>query len=97
MSAAAIDLVQREISNPDTQWSLGTFGTIAEFSRDQNEPVRLSVRIALRQMKSQGHASAALSAWLASFDQAALTKPTTKRPFIMRADLTRKCAFFDRK
>ena len=34
MSAAAIDLVQREISNPDTQWSLGTFGAIAEFSRD---------------------------------------------------------------
>jgi len=32
---------------------------------------RISVRIALRQMKSQGHASAALSAWLASFDQAA--------------------------
>ena len=32
---------------------------------------RISVRIALRQMKPQGHASAALSAWLASFDQAA--------------------------
>jgi hypothetical protein len=32
---------------------------------------RISVRIALRQMKSQGHASAALSAWLAGFDQAA--------------------------
>jgi hypothetical protein len=32
---------------------------------------RISVRIALRQMKSQGHASAALSAWLASFDSAA--------------------------
>ena len=32
---------------------------------------RISVRIALRQMKSQGHASAALSAWLASVDQAA--------------------------
>jgi hypothetical protein len=23
---AVIDLLQREISNPDTQWSLGTFG-----------------------------------------------------------------------
>jgi hypothetical protein len=41
MSAAAIDLLQREISNPDTQWSLGTFGAIAEFSRDPGEPVRL--------------------------------------------------------
>ena len=41
MSAAAIDLLQREIANPDTQWSLGTFGAIAEFSRDHDEPVRL--------------------------------------------------------
>src|SRR4051812_7454929 len=41
MSAVAIDLLQREISNPDTQWSLGTFGAIAEFSRDPDEPVRL--------------------------------------------------------
>jgi hypothetical protein len=41
MTAAAIDLLQREISNPDTQWSLGTFGAIAEFSRDPDEPVRL--------------------------------------------------------
>jgi hypothetical protein len=41
MRAAAIDLLQREISNPDTQWSLGTFGAIAEFSRDPDEPVRL--------------------------------------------------------
>ena len=37
----AIDLLQREISNPETQWSLGTFGAIAEFSRDPDEPVRL--------------------------------------------------------
>ena len=40
-SMNAIDLLQREISNPDTQWSLGTFGAIAEFSRDHDEPVRL--------------------------------------------------------
>ena len=40
--ATAIDLVQREIENPDTQWSLGTFGAIAEFSRDNGEPVRLT-------------------------------------------------------
>jgi hypothetical protein len=42
MSAAASELLQREMSNPDTQWSLGTFGAIAEFSRDQGEPVRLA-------------------------------------------------------
>jgi hypothetical protein len=41
MSAATIDFLQREISNPDTQWSLGTFGAIAEFSRDHGEPARL--------------------------------------------------------
>ena len=35
MNAAAIDLLQRAIANPDTQWSLGTFGAIAEFSRDR--------------------------------------------------------------
>jgi hypothetical protein len=40
-SSAAIDFLQREIANPDTQWSLGTFGAIAEFSRDRDEPVRL--------------------------------------------------------
>jgi len=39
--SAAIDLLHREISNPDTQWSLGTFGAIAEFSRDRDEPVRV--------------------------------------------------------
>jgi hypothetical protein len=38
---AAIELLQREIANPDTQWSLGTFGAIAEFSRDPDEPVAL--------------------------------------------------------
>jgi hypothetical protein len=32
---------------------------------------RNAVRIALRQTRSQGHASAALTAWLASFVQAA--------------------------
>jgi hypothetical protein len=41
-SANAIDLLHREISNPDTQWSLGTFGAIAEFSRDHDEPALLS-------------------------------------------------------
>ena len=33
---------------------------------------RTSIRIALRQMKAAGHASAALTAWLASFDQAGI-------------------------
>ena len=42
MAVAAIDLLQRQIADPDTQWSLGTFGAIAEFSRDHDEPVRLA-------------------------------------------------------
>lgn len=41
MTAATIDLLHREIADPDTQWSLGTFGAIAEFSRDPDEPVAL--------------------------------------------------------
>jgi hypothetical protein len=31
-----------------------------------------SIRIALRQLKAQGHASATLTAWLAEYDQANL-------------------------
>ena len=41
MNAATIDLLHRAIGDPDTQWSLGTFGAIAEFSRDRDEPVTL--------------------------------------------------------
>ncbi|MDP3077002.1 hypothetical protein [Bradyrhizobium sp.] len=41
MNAATIDLLHRAIGDPDTQWSLGTFGAIAEFSRDRDEPVIL--------------------------------------------------------
>jgi hypothetical protein len=40
-ATAAAELLCREMSNPETQWSLGTFGAIAEFSRDRDEPVRL--------------------------------------------------------
>jgi hypothetical protein len=39
---AAIDLLHAQIADPDTQWSLGTFGGIAEFSRDRDEKVRLT-------------------------------------------------------
>ena len=38
----AIDLLRREIANPETQWSLGTFGAIAEFSRDRDEPAHVT-------------------------------------------------------
>jgi len=38
----------------------------------QDRHLRACIRIALRQMKAAGHASAALKAWLESFDQAGL-------------------------
>jgi hypothetical protein len=40
--SAAIDLLHEQIADADTQWSLGTFGGIAEFSRDRDEKVRLT-------------------------------------------------------
>ena len=39
---AAIDLLHEQIADADTQWSLGTFGGIAEFSRDRDEKVTLT-------------------------------------------------------
>jgi hypothetical protein len=35
-------LLNEQVLNPDTQWSLGTFGAIAEFSRDPTEAVKIS-------------------------------------------------------
>jgi hypothetical protein len=40
--SAAIDLLHSQIADADTQWSLGTFGGIAEFSRDRDEKVSLT-------------------------------------------------------
>jgi hypothetical protein len=39
---ATIDLLHRVIADSDTLWSLGTFGAIAEFLRDHDEPVRFT-------------------------------------------------------
>jgi hypothetical protein len=47
--------------------------------------IHAGIRIALRQMKVEGQASAALTAWLANFDQAARKTPMTP-PFTMTAD-----------
>src|SRR3954447_15010443 len=38
----AIDLLHQQIADADTQWSLGAFGGIAEFSRDRDETVSLT-------------------------------------------------------
>src|SRR5690349_6999802 len=37
--AGAFDLITEQLADPDAQWSLGTFGAIAEFSREADEPV----------------------------------------------------------
>jgi hypothetical protein len=40
--SAAVELLHEQITDADAQWSLGTFGGIAEFSRDRDEKVRLT-------------------------------------------------------
>jgi len=37
--AGAFDLITEQLADPEAQWSLGTFGAIAEFTRDAGEPV----------------------------------------------------------
>jgi hypothetical protein len=67
-AAVTIDLLHREIANPDTQWSLGTFGAIAEFSRGRDEPVLLT--------RSDHGASA-----VTTRGGLAITHPARYRPF----------------
>jgi len=43
LAAGALALLRRGIADSDTQWSLGTFGAIAEFSRDEDEPAQVSM------------------------------------------------------
>ena len=42
-ASGTVGLLRRAIADPDTQWSLGTFGAIAEFSRDEDEPAQLGM------------------------------------------------------
>jgi len=41
------DLVTRRLLDPETSWAIGTFGAIAEFHRDANEPTTLSEHTAV--------------------------------------------------
>ena len=43
IAAGALAMLRRGIADPDTQWSLGTFGAIAEFSRDEDEPAQVTM------------------------------------------------------
>src|SRR6185436_18015321 len=40
--ANAFELIEAQIADPDAQWSLGTFGAIAEFMRDADEPAEVA-------------------------------------------------------
>ncbi len=42
MTGEAAACLASQISDPETQWSLGTFGAIAEFQRDPEEPAEIS-------------------------------------------------------
>jgi hypothetical protein len=39
--AGAFDLITEQLADPEAQWSLGTFGAIAEFIRDAHEPAEI--------------------------------------------------------
>src|SRR5436190_6222581 len=39
--ASAFDLITEQLADPEAQWSLGTFGAIAEFMRDADEPANI--------------------------------------------------------
>jgi Family of unknown function (DUF6925) len=41
-AASPIELLAAQMADPEASWSLGTFGAIAEFARDGDEPVELS-------------------------------------------------------
>jgi hypothetical protein len=42
LSEGSVEFLAREMANADAQWSLGTFGGIAEYMRDRDEPVTLA-------------------------------------------------------
>jgi hypothetical protein len=56
MSATdTLEILRSQISSPDTGWSLGTFGAIAEFTRDRDERTSLSANaLPLSALTSRG-------------------------------------------
>jgi uncharacterized protein DUF6925 len=82
--SAAIDLLHQQIADADTQWSLGTFGGIAEFSRDRDEEVCLTQ-------------SATGAAAVTARGGIAIDLPGDCRPFafecITRSDWSQRVAF----
>jgi hypothetical protein len=41
MAAKVLDFLAEQLANPETAWSVGTFGAIAEFMRDADEPTKI--------------------------------------------------------
>ncbi len=41
---AAVRVVHAHLLNPDSGWSIGTFGALAEFSRGADEPAEIAGR-----------------------------------------------------
>jgi Family of unknown function (DUF6925) len=41
MTAKVLDFVAEQLADPETAWSIGSFGAIAEFMRDAGEPVKI--------------------------------------------------------
>jgi len=75
LAAGALALLRRGIADPDTQWSLGTFGAIAEFSRDEDEPAQVTMAAdILSAITERGGIALRLDARLRPFASESLTK-----------------------
>jgi hypothetical protein len=75
MAAGALALLRRGIADPDTQWSLGTFGAIAEFSRDEDEPAQVTMAgDALSAITARGGIALRLDPAIRPFASEGLTK-----------------------
>ena len=75
LAAGAIALLRRGIADPDTQWSLGTFGAIGEFSRDEEEPAQVSMAAdVLSAMTERGGIVLRLDPAIRPFASESLTK-----------------------
>jgi hypothetical protein len=72
---AAIALLRRGIADPDTQWSLGTFGAIAEFSRAEDEPAQVTMAAdVLSAITERGGIALRLDPTMQPFASESLTK-----------------------
>lgn len=75
LAAGALALLRRGIADPDTQWSLGTFGAIAEFSRDEDEAAQVSMAAGmLSAITERGGIAVRLDPHIRPFASESLTK-----------------------